>query len=257
MTPAADFSPDGYRRLIGSFLDTGYEVRNFDDVEQEKPHLILRHDVDQSLQAAAQLAKLEANIGVSSTYFVLLRTEMYNPLSRDGMDAMLAIRACGHRIGLHFDASLYDDDRDIFEAAAERECAILETALEEAVGDISFHRPVRSLLGLPGRLAGRLHVYDPVFYSDMAYCSDSRGGWGHGHPCDHTAFDAHKAMQLLTHPVWWVTPDADPVEKIGIILDARLERLHRELRDNCEPWCNATRIDPAETRAEIPGRIRP
>lgn len=253
MTDKSDFSIDGYRELIEVFLAAGYNARYFDDVIQEKRQFILRHDVDQCLQAATQFAKIEAEIGVLSTYFVLMRTELYNPLSRDGMDAMREIKAQGHQIGLHFDASLYGDDRHILEAAAERECKILELALEEPVDIISFHRPAPSLLGLPGRFAGRLHVYDPIFYNDIAYCSDSRGGWYHGHPFDHTAFEARKSLQLLTHPIWWITPGDNPIQKIGSTLNTRLERLHRELRDNCEPWRDATRIDSAATHAIIPG----
>lgn len=231
-----DFSQDAYRRLIRGFLDHGYETRFFDDFDRDKAHLILRHDVDQCLQAASRLAETEAEIGVFSTYFVLLRTEMYNPFSGDGTAAIRAIAALGHRIGLHFDPSLYPDDRDAYEAAAARECATLESLLEAPVGVISFHRPAPSLLGLPGHLAGRLHAYEPAFFSDIAYCSDSMGQWRHGHPFDHDDFGETRAMQLLTHPVWWMSPGDTPVDKLGTVLDARMDRLDRELANNCAPW---------------------
>ena len=236
MSRAIDFSADAYRRLVRGFLDHGYETRFFDDFNRDDAHLLLRHDIDQCLQAAARLAEIEAEMGVSSTYFVLLRTEMYNPLSHDGTAAIRGIADLGHRIGLHFDPSLYPDDRDAYEAAAVRECTILESLLEGPVGVISFHRPAPSLLGLPGRLAGRLHAYAQAFFSDIAYCSDSTGQWRHGHPFDHADFGENRAMQLLTHPVWWMSPGNAPAEKLRTVLDGRVERLDRELAENCRPW---------------------
>ena len=52
---------------------------------------------------------------------------------------------------------------------------------------VSFHRPAPELLGHAAPLGGRAHAYQPRFFSDMGYCSDSRGRWGHGHPLEHPA----------------------------------------------------------------------
>lgn len=234
----ADFTLDAYRDLIAALRDKGYEVLGYEAADPASRHLILRHDVDQSLGLAAEMAEFERAIGVASTYFVLVRTEMYNILSRDGTAYLRRILDAGHRVGLHLDAFLYAaaDGAGTLEAAAVWECDVLEQATGKAVELISFHRPARSLLGREGTLAGRLHVYAPRFFSAMGYCSDSQGAWRHGHPLDHDAVRDGRALQLLTHPVWWATPPGKPREKLDRVLDERTQRLRAELADNCAPY---------------------
>src|SRR5213075_2207995 len=50
--------------------------------------LLLRHDVDMSLDAALAMAELEAERGVAATYFLMTRGEFYNLDARSG-DAAL------------------------------------------------------------------------------------------------------------------------------------------------------------------------
>ena len=53
--------------------------------------VILRHDIDYSLDKAVALAELERELGVSSTYFVLLTSEFYNLLSKDNLSKISKI----------------------------------------------------------------------------------------------------------------------------------------------------------------------
>ncbi len=77
----AEFTLDGYRALLAAFLNRGYTARSFAEVEPQARHLVLRHDLDMSVQAALPIAEIERDLGLSATYFVLVRTEMYNPFS--------------------------------------------------------------------------------------------------------------------------------------------------------------------------------
>ena len=79
MPPEAAFTLDGYRALLDSFEEQSYRVRGFLDVNSDRSDLILRHDLDMSIQAARPIADIEAARGLSAHYFVLIRTEMYNP----------------------------------------------------------------------------------------------------------------------------------------------------------------------------------
>lgn len=237
MRREAALSLDAYRTLVENLLATGYEPRGFDRVEPDRRHVILRHDVDMSPATAAALAELESELGVRAIYFVLLRSDLYNALSAANLAHLQRIAALGHELGLHFDASLYSDDPDALDVAAGRECGILESALDLRVGTISFHRPARSMLDGERPLAGRLHAYQRRFFSEMGYCSDSRGGWHHGHPLDHEAVRSGRALQLLTHPIWWVAPASEaPAAKLGRFVDAHTEHFERELADHCEPY---------------------
>jgi len=229
-----DFTEAGYRGLIERLLAQGYAARGFAEAEPAERHLILRHDLDLSLAAALPLAEIERDLGVAATYFVLVRAELYNAASAAGEWVLAQLMELGHDIGLHFDAALYPDEEAALNAAAARECALLETITGRSVATISFHRPAQHLLGRAEPLAGRRHAYQPRYFSEMGYCSDSRGAWHHGHPLDHPAVAAGHALQLLTHPVWWSGADAPPKVRLERYLAERVDMLDRELAAQCD-----------------------
>jgi hypothetical protein len=228
------FSDDGYCALLRALRERGYQFASFADVDTAAPHAVLRHDIDMSIEAAVRMAEIEAGLGVRSHYFVLLRTEIYNALSRNGLAGLQEIVALGHDVGLHFDASLYAPDRAALDAAAATEVGMLEGALGRRIGMISLHRPAPSLIGDTLPLAGRPHSYQPRFIGDIGYCSDSRGEWGHGHPLDHPAVCEGRALQLLTHPIWWIGSGATAQEKVMRILDGRFALMEKAMAENCD-----------------------
>ena len=230
---SAAFTPERYAEMVRALLARGYSAVGYESVEPASRHLVLRHDLDMSLQAAEPIAEAEAVLGVAAHYFVLLRTEMYNPFSAAARATLNRIRGLGHEIGLHLDASLYGNDPAALEQAAARECSALEDAAGAPVRVVSFHRPAEALLGYGKTLAGRRHTYEPRFFKDMGYCSDSRGGWHYGAPLDHPAVGAGHALQLLTHPIWWTGAPAEPVARLGRFLETRRALLDSELARNC------------------------
>jgi hypothetical protein len=230
------FTEAGYVDTIRSIVDRGYVLRDFHEVDPSQRHLVLRHDVDQSIQIARRMAAIETENGWRSTWFVLMRTEMYNPWSLDAAANLRAMIADGHEIGLHLDAALYPDAAAM-EAGAQAECAALEAITGAAVRIISFHRPAKHLVGNDSPVAGRPHAYMPRYMRDIAYCSDSRGQWHHGHPWDQPALIEGKAFQLLTHAVWWVGPNGrNARERLQDVLTAATTLLDAELSENNVVW---------------------
>jgi len=229
----AEFTPAGYHKLISAILAKGYEIRSFADVQAARPDLILRHDIDQSLNAAARLAALEAEEGWRASYFVLMRSELYNPFSSAAVQALEKISAAGHEIGLHLDAALYGNDAEAIEKAARRECAMLESITGQKIATISLHRPAANLIPCEKNFAGRSNTYEPRFFNEIGYCSDSRGGWYHGHPLEHESLRTGRALQLLTHAIWWMGEPAPPEEKLTTYLDERITLLESELAEHC------------------------
>ncbi len=217
MSAATGFSPESYAALIDSLRARGYEGRDFFTVRPEARHLVLRHDIDVSLDAALAMAEFEVKLGLRATYFVLLRCELYNPFAEAGRKVLRHLGALGHEVGLHFDAALVDGGMEALDQAAAEECAMLEGLIDRPVRIISFHRPAQALLGLARPLAGRAHAYEPRFFKAIGYCSDSRGAFHHGDPSSHPAVMAGTALQLLTHPIWWMA-------EAGIDATDRLER---------------------------------
>ena len=73
-----------YEDLIKSFQKMGYQTVSADIISPEKPHLLLRHDVDIELKYALEIAKIEKACNVHSTFFVLVTSDFYNALSEGG-----------------------------------------------------------------------------------------------------------------------------------------------------------------------------
>ncbi|MEZ5667338.1 MAG: hypothetical protein R3F55_07880 [Alphaproteobacteria bacterium] len=224
---------DDYVALLTELAGLGYRACGFLDAEPDRPDLILRHDIDMSVDCAVAMGEAEAAQGIAASYFVLLRSELYNawsPASRDGLQQLGAL---GHEIGLHFDAALYPGEIAALDRACADECAQLEAILGQPVRLVSFHRPAPALRGLDRPIGSRRHAYEPRFFEAIGYCSDSNGGWYHGPPLAHDAVRARRALQLLTHPVWWVAPGATAAERLDRILTERVDALDRALAENC------------------------
>jgi hypothetical protein len=237
----AEFSEATYRDLLRAFRAAGYRGASFDSVAATEPQLLLRHDVDLSLDEALKIAEIDAAEDWRATVFVLVATEFYNVFTHAGRTAILNMMRLGHEIGLHFDGSVYKDGKPPaeftpgLEAAARRECDMLEDLIGARVCVLSFHRPRQSpwVLGRPGRFADRLQAYAPEFFGDIAYVADSAGSWSEGHPLDHRAFHQRLAMQVTMHPYLWTQPGGrDRVEKIDALREARTIFLEREARRN-------------------------
>lgn len=235
-----EFSLEAYSALLSALRERGYRDVEFPDAEPSSPHLVLRHDVDMTIESAVRMAEVEAGLGMRSAFFVLLRSELYNPLSGHGERGIRRILELGHRLGLHFDASLYPglDEGDLDRLCA-AECSQLESWFGISVRMVSFHRPAPAFLGLERDIGGRGHTYQPCYFRDIAYCSDSRGGWHHGHPLE-KAGTAGRALQLLTHPVWWDSSGREaPAERLDRLAVERHDFFRSELARNCQPYAAA------------------
>lgn len=176
------------------------------------------------------MAEYEAARRWYSTYFFLLRNPLYNLLQPENLDAVKRIAALGHGIGLHFDASLYQAAN---EAAIAPECDVLESMVGAPVRILSLHRPAKELHNHTGRVAGRLHAHIP----QIGYCSDSRGGWYRGAPLEHEAIAKGVALQLVTHPIWWVAQENESAtDKLIRIVAERHRQYEEALAYNITPY---------------------
>src|SRR5712691_5009043 len=95
------FSLDSYRDLIRTGLGAGFAPTAFGAESTADRVLMLRHDVDYSLEMAVSLARVNAELGVTGTFFILLRGHAYNPLSATSMERVNELVLLGQRLGLH------------------------------------------------------------------------------------------------------------------------------------------------------------
>lgn len=246
MVPFNQLSPEFYTQIISQYQQKGYEFKGFDTNYENESSIILRHDIDFCTAAAVEMAKLEHRLGVSGTYYALMTSQFYNVFTYAVRRDLSLIAELGHRIGLHFDASAYDacDDVEI-EKAVGQEVDILQTWLGLPVQSFSFHRPAPTFFNRD-RIAGLRHSYEKTFFSDWAYISDSGGGFFYDHPIENKAIESGRNVQLLTHPIWWVSPKTEgstPQLILEAYLANRKHSLAKELDRNCRAYTLADSAD--------------
>ena len=75
-----NFTYASYLRMLSVLRENQYLISTYTEFQPSNKCVILRHDVDFSLEAALQFAKLEYKQDAQSTYFILLATPFYNPI---------------------------------------------------------------------------------------------------------------------------------------------------------------------------------
>ena len=173
-------------------------------MEPERGVLYLRHDVDLSLDAALRMARLEAELGLTATYFLMTASVFYNLDSSAGEAAVTELRSLGHRLGLH---AVYPSAR-------------LDDRFERVV---AWHNPDPEYMSRP--IEGALNVMGPSRFDPATYRSDSNQNWRSGDPREELRAGAFPWLQLLIHPEIW----AYPGERMGETMRAMLEA-EKELR---------------------------
>jgi hypothetical protein len=199
-----------YAELLEAAEAGGYRFAFFDR-EPREGDLLLRHDVDMSLDAALEMAELEARRGIGATYFLMTRSEFYNLDARSGEAAVERLRGLGHRVGLH---AVYPDAR-------------LDPRFDPVV---AWHTPDPSYMTEP--LEGALNAMQPGFFDPAHYRSDSNQRWRHGCPHEPLARGELEWLQLLVHPEIWVYPGETMRETMAAMLEAERERRYRLLSEN-------------------------
>lgn len=166
---------------------------------------ILRHDIDTSIEKAVCLAELEHELGVRSTYFVLLTSDFYNVASKRSMDGLHRIQEAGHDIGLHFDEMAYPESAgkpDQVKAHIIHETEIFGSLLGTPVRTISYHRPSKEILDAELEIPGLINSYGKVFFRGYKYLSDSRRRWREP-VLDIIRSMEYDRLHILTHAFWY------------------------------------------------------
>lgn len=238
---SAGFSRTKYRDLCRSLQKSGYHFAGFGEapslLNERSQFVLMRHDIDFDLMRALEMAEIEAALGVSATYFLMLRTDVYNVFSASGTAMVKAILSHGHRLGLHFDEAAYPPDATTDEVsdACAQEADLLSRWFGTRVEAVSFHRPgPRVLEGDPALTAPLPHSYMKVWRDKIHYFSDSGGVWRNGHPLDSEAYDQALPLHLLVHPIWWDENPASPFETLQRFLDRHQVAIERYVAKNCK-----------------------
>ena len=192
----------------------------------------MRHDCDNVIAPAVQMAQWEAERGYRSTYFIL-HTAPYWQEKETLKAALEVISQCGHEIGFHINAitaALQTPFADPVAIAAEAVGELRSYGYDvrgvvahgdpacyqhHFVNDEIFTESARPDYGSPTRNIGTVLLrpisrkglgfdYDPNWLSRGDYLSDSGGQWSQ--PWDDITVrfpDETGQLHMLVHPDWW------------------------------------------------------
>ncbi len=221
------------RELYVDFLNKA-KARNFSFVQFRdflpggpplpNRYIALRHDIDFAPGYSLEMAELEHAHGVTSTFFVLVDGQFYDPLETETIRQIRKIRSLGHEIGLHFAVSNAVES-DIGKEVAFR-LAVLGAIAGDVVLSFSQHDPVNAgvvKVMLPQEHHSCVDVSEVIRNHDLLYVSDSAMMWRQ-HTFE-TALDENKNLCLLAHPHSWLHPDNDYVAMIRDLESREVQKL--------------------------------
>jgi len=210
-----NYSMEGYEGLLQMLNSRGFKASTFLDSSEKELKVFLRHDVDADLEAAVAMAELECNLGIRSTYFLMLTSPLYNLLNNEFARLGRRLVSLGHAVGLHYDENYNssirmnssDTSLDI-----QAQAALIGKLLACEIKAVSFHQPSSNVLKSPPETHPLANAYDFLGKADSAYVSDSNRREGFME--DILSFTMEgpkrvKSLQILIHPMWWYYKDQD------------------------------------------------
>ena len=175
-------------------------IKDFPKFKKKEKFIILRHDVDISLDSALNMARIEYEYGFHSSYFILFRSPYYNPLSEINISEIKEISMLGHEIGLHYDSRFSKNKTDLMKQI-QLESTALEIIIDKKITSICQHG-VSIGSGMNARSDSNfLDAMAPDILKLVKYISDSVQNWRSGCMCNHVGNE--NKLKILTHPIWW------------------------------------------------------
>ncbi len=154
--------------------------------DNDEKVILLRHDIDLSLDYAHKLATYENRFGIKSSYYIHLHSETYNALSPRNMFIIGKIQQLGHEIGFHYDAKYHVPTESLF----------VTKILPDGMKTYTLHNA-----SYENKVMTFAHLKNPNDYP-LKYISDSGRNWREGCMCQWIGKE--DKLHILTHPIWWI-----------------------------------------------------
>lgn len=211
----SDFTLGHYRKLL-KLARRNYFFADYKNFTFGDRSIVWRHDCDFSLNRALVLARIEREEGVRSTFFVNPHSRFYNLLENEQWRFVNDILACGHDVGLHFDATFFSVRcEEQLHDWVSKEAHLIQQYFGVQPIVFSFHNPTRFHLDCEDEAYGGLiNCYSKRFRQNVPYCSDSNGYWRFRRLYDVLEQATDPCLQVLTHPGWWQDAPMPPRRRV-------------------------------------------
>ncbi len=213
------YTPESYRRLLELLKSGGYRFADYtiSPSASDARLVYLRHDIDYSVDWALALARINAEAGVSATFFFQLRSPNYNFGAYSVLAAVREICALGQRVGLHYSTEKNAVDSELADPIL-TDFRAMQGQVPEAVPVFSWHNPSvfpGLLEKVPDiRVPGLVNTYAREFIDRVKYYSESN--------LRHSVEDLERIirageprLQLLFHPFQWLAGGLDMQEVLA------------------------------------------
>jgi hypothetical protein len=172
------FHLEDYRALVDSIYNSTHQTVTVSEAfdSPSSPFVVLRHDVDRNVQRAIDMAHIEHEVGVESTFYFRNRT--WNP------ETVTEIASMGHEIGYHYE-TLGDNKGEMAAAIEQFENELNSYRRVVNIDTICPHgrplSPHRSQDILPEIELSEYDIkgdaYDLLDKYDLIYASDTNRSW--------------------------------------------------------------------------------
>lgn len=238
------FSFDDYKEIIRIIKATGRQV-DYKDALNREQFIIMRHDVEYSVERAYDLSRVERSMDFTSTYFFQWTNNSYNILSRRNMDMIKDMHERGHNIGLHYALNGLTDMQVIRKRIAQ-EMEILSEMFGFRVDEFSVHRPSKDVLRENIKLPGIINAYQDDFFTfgenitedtpvAVKYLSDANHIWRYGYPNEKN-ITCYDKVQILTHPFAWTKKGYDNFDNYKTLIQEKYVELVESVDNECKDF---------------------
>ena len=220
------FKIDHYKQILSAILASDYRSSLFSEKNLPTKVVYIRHDIDNDIGVAHNMAAIENEMGVKSTYLVLLRSGNYNPAERVNCLLLREMMEMGHEIGLHF--SMVDHPElgrsEDVEKLIQQDIDILSSIIGEEIKVFGFHNPGESD-DFQVEVEGFINSYNRKYFNDAYYASESNMEWKKGCPCQFPDGIKENVVQLLIHPLSYAADLASDYDVLAYFIKLKLKFL--------------------------------
>ena len=237
------FSYEEYREIIRIIKESGRYCGYKAALERDS-FVIMRHDVEYSVERAYELSKVEESMDFTSNFFFQWTNNSYNLLSKKNTDMIRDMHERGQNIGLHFALNGMTDIQQI-RLQIIKEMDILSDMFGFTVDTFSIHRPSKDVLRENIKLPEILNAYQDEFFTfaedidentpvEVKYMSDANHIWRYGYP-DRDNILGNDKVQILVHPFGWTKKGYDNFENYKTLVHEKetelIDSIDRECKD--------------------------
>jgi hypothetical protein len=231
------FSLARYRETLQQAKRLGYAFPTVSELKHGSKRsgrfLLIRHDVDSSPRHARAMAELEHELGIRSSYYILLHSPFYNPADPHHWDELRKIVELGFEVGLHYEADFFEQrNLDPLEGVLD-DVAALEKILRINIRSVSQHRPASGTF-LKQLNEYYVDAYNEELVNNICYISDSGFRWRGKSLAE--LLGKEERIHALIHPLTWTFADLDMAGTYRRVS----EEITSEIRQSFEDFIEST-----------------